>query len=112
MNSPMQINRLLSLRVPGNRLRHMLFTGESIDRLIPRLQQTSEGKVWIVGGGLLVQSVLKLQLLDELQIALIPAILGEGIPLFPAGTAPENLTLTHTERMGQIVMLHYQTLRS
>ncbi|MFD2881794.1 dihydrofolate reductase family protein [Paenibacillus rhizoplanae] len=66
----------------------------------------------MVGGGLLVQSVLKLQLLDELQIALIPAILGEGIPLFPAGTAPENLTLTHTERMGQIVMLHYQTLRS
>lgn len=57
-------------------------------------------------------NVLKLQLLDELQIALIPTILGEGIPLFPAGTAPENLTLTHTERMGQIVMLHYQTLRS
>ncbi|WP_339221337.1 dihydrofolate reductase family protein [Paenibacillus sp. FSL H8-0332] len=91
---------------------HVVFTGESIDRLIPRLQQTSEGKVWIVGGGLLVQSVLKLQLLDELQIALIPTILGEGIPLFPSGTVPENLTLTHTERMGQIVMLHYQTLGS
>lgn len=109
----MQINRLLSLRVPGNRLRHMLFLqANPLTGLSPRLQQTSEGKVWIVGGGLLVQSVLKLQLLDELQIALIPTILGEGIPLFPAGTVPENLTLTHTERMGQIVMLHYQTLRS
>lgn len=37
---------------------HVQFTTEEVDTLIPQLKQTSDGDVWIVGGGILVQAVL------------------------------------------------------
>lgn len=87
---------------------HVTFTDESVASLIPRLKQDSEGDLWIVGGGQLVQSVLEEHLLDELQIAIIPKILGDGIPLFPKGTIPSSYNLTNVQQMGQIAFLTYQ----
>ncbi|WP_427180696.1 dihydrofolate reductase family protein [Paenibacillus sp. TC-CSREp1] len=87
---------------------HVQFTAESLETLIPRLKQTSEGDVWIVGGGLLVQSVMDAQLLDEIEVAVIPKVLGEGIPLFPKGTVPTLLKMISTQTLGQIVSIRYE----
>jgi dihydrofolate reductase len=83
-----------------------------VETLIPRLKETSEGDVWIVGGGLLVQSVMETQLLDEIEVAVIPKVLGEGIPLFPKGTSPALLKMVRTQTLGQIISIRYEVQRS
>lgn len=88
---------------------HVVYTSENIHTLITTLKRTSEGYIWLVGGGQLVASFLEAQLLDELHISIIPKILGEGIPLFPKGSPPTNFQLTSMKQLGQIVSLRYTT---
>lgn len=88
---------------------HVQFTDEDVATLIPKLQQISEGDVWIVGGGKLVQTILEKRLLDEMEIAIIPKILGNGIPLFLVGTLPSDWTMVSTQTLGQIVSVRYQS---
>ncbi|KOY14703.1 deaminase [Paenibacillus xylanivorans] len=87
---------------------HVQFTDEAVENLISRLKQEFSGDIWIVGGGQLVQAVLEQQLLDEVEIAIIPKILGDGIPLFPTGTVPTHFRMIHTQTLGQIVSIRYQ----
>lgn len=87
---------------------HVIFTDETINTLIPRLKQSSEGDVWLVGGGQLVTAFLEENFLDELCIAIIPKVLGDGIPLFPQGTVPSTFRLTQLKQMGQIISLTYK----
>ena len=51
----------------------------------------SEGRghrrVWIEGGGRVIRSTIAIGKLDVLEMAVIPIILGDGIPLFPQSTA-------------------------
>ncbi|MBE7683597.1 MULTISPECIES: dihydrofolate reductase family protein [Paenibacillus] len=87
---------------------HVQFTTEPVESLIPRLQQASDADLWIVGGGQLVQAVMEKRLLHEIEVAIIPKILGEGIPLFPQGIVPSNLKMMRTQTLGQIVSILYQ----
>ncbi|WP_337033555.1 dihydrofolate reductase family protein [Paenibacillus illinoisensis] len=87
---------------------HVQFTTEPVESLIPRLQQASDADLWIVGGGQLVQAVMEKQLLHEIEVAIIPKILGEGIPLFPEGIVPSNLKMMGTQTLGQIISIRYQ----
>jgi len=87
---------------------HVQFTTEPVETLIPRLQQASDADLWIVGGGQLVQAVMEKQLLHEIEVAIIPKILGEGIPLFPEGIVPSNLKMIGTQTLGQIISIRYQ----
>ncbi|MGY5483800.1 dihydrofolate reductase family protein [Paenibacillus sp. ALE2] len=86
---------------------HVTFTDEALSELVPRLQKQSEGLVWLVGGGQLVQAFMQAGLLEKAIIAIIPKVLGQGIPLFPEGTLPSTFKLEEVERRGDLVMLHY-----
>lgn len=55
--------------------------------------EASCGRVWIEGGGLLLRDMMRLGKLDVLELAVIPIVLGDGIPLFPPGTPELNLAL-------------------
>lgn len=54
-------------------------------------------RVWIEGGGRVVQSMIAIGKLDVLEMAIIPIILGEGIPLFPQGRSELKLRLAKCE---------------
>jgi len=94
-------------RSRGTAAPHVTFTDEAPEALIPRLKAQAAGDVWLVGGGQLVQQFLASELLDVLYIAIIPKVLGAGLPLFPRGTVPTAFRLDRTEQLGQIVMLTY-----
>jgi dihydrofolate reductase len=47
------------------------------DRLSPQYNN-----IWVVGGAILCQSFLKLDLVDEIRLAIIPVLLGDGLRLF------------------------------
>ncbi|MBE9913544.1 dihydrofolate reductase [Paenibacillus donghaensis] len=90
---------------------HVTFTDEKLTELVPRLKQQSSGNVWLVGGGQLVQDFMQEGLMEEAVIAVIPKVLGQGIPLFPAGTAPSSFELKRMEQRGDIAMLTYKVQR-
>ncbi len=43
-------------------------------------------RVWIEGGGQVVRSMIAIGKLDVLEMAVVPVVLGDGVPLFPEGT--------------------------
>lgn len=61
------------------------------------LEARGHRRVWVEGGGQVVRGMIALGKLDVLEMAVIPVVLGEGIPLFPAGTPETWLTLRHAE---------------
>jgi dihydrofolate reductase len=57
--------------------------------VIARFRSECSRGIWLVGGGELIGSFLKLDAVDEMIISMIPLVLGGGIPLFPTGS-PET----------------------
>ena len=50
--------------------------------------------LWLFGSGLLFRSVLEAGLVDTVEVAAIPVLLGGGIPLLPARAERTKLNLT------------------
>jgi dihydrofolate reductase len=54
----------------------------------------AEGKdIWLFGGGELFRSLLDLDLVDTIEVGVIPVMLGGGIPLLPPPASRAELTL-------------------
>ncbi|MCP3740246.1 dihydrofolate reductase family protein [Rossellomorea sp. BNER] len=87
---------------------HVIFTNEDIENLVSHLKAQANGDIWLVGGGELVKSFMEKGLIEELQIAVIPKLLGDGISLFPKGIIPSTFSLQETEKMGDIISLKYK----
>lgn len=73
--------------------------------VVDELEAAGHDKVWIEGGGQVVRGMMELGKLDVLELALIPIILGPGIPLFPEGT-PEWQGLLETGRVWSKGAMH------
>lgn len=57
--------------------------------------KAGEGKdVWLFGGGQLFRDFLERGLVDTVEVAVIPVLLGGGIPLLPAPAKQASLRLT------------------
>lgn len=65
---------------------------------------------WIVGGGKTARSCLDAGLIDELELYVVPRLLGTGVPLFAGGPQLTALRLLETRAFGNgIVMQRYST---
>ena len=65
--------------------------------------------IWLFGGGCLFRSLLELGLVDEVQVGIVPVLLGDGLPLVehPATLATLKLNETPRLREDRDVMLDY-----
>ena len=64
--------------------------------------------IWLFGGGLLFRSLLDAGLVDAVEVAVAPVLLGGGIPLLPPPARQAKLTLTgHRIYKTGIVSLEY-----
>lgn len=68
----------------------------------------SEKDIWLFGGGLLFRSLLAAKQVDTVEVAVVPVLLGGGIPFLPApaGRVPLKLTGHKIYKTG-IVLLQY-----
>ncbi|AVK84913.1 hypothetical protein C3943_15815 [Lysinibacillus sp. B2A1] len=87
---------------------HVEFVNGDIVAFTKKLKEQEGSKIWMVGGAGILDAFLKEQFIDELIITITPHLLGSGIPLFKAHNPYQELQLTHTQRYGQMVQLHYK----
>lgn len=82
---------------------------QDIDALIAQLRALDDKPVWMLGGGRLQMAFLERGAIDELEIYVMPEMLGGGTPLFPAGGFKASPTLLSAKTLGQgCVRLHYR----
>jgi dihydrofolate reductase len=60
---------------------------------VPALKATSGMDIWLFGGGSLFGSLLQLGLVDSVEVAIIPVLLGGGLPLLPSPASTAKLKL-------------------
>ncbi len=63
--------------------------------LVEKLRAESGKDIWLWGGGVLFRSLLSLGVVDTVEVAVIPVLLGDGIPLFPSPAPQTSLRLTN-----------------
>ena len=61
---------------------------------VTALKQRQGKDIWLFGGGGLFQSLLALELVDAVQVAIIPVLLGGGVPVLPSPATRAKLRLT------------------
>jgi dihydrofolate reductase len=69
--------------------------------------------IWLFGGGELFRTLLDAGLVDTVEVAVVPVLLGEGIPMFPSPGPRTKLSLSrhHLYARSGIVLLEYTVNR-
>jgi len=74
---------------------------------VAALKATSGKDIWLFGGGSLFASFLQLGLVDAVEVAILPVLLGDGVPLLPNPAMMTKLKLAkHTvyEKTGTVAL--------
>src|SRR6516162_5562236 len=76
--------------------------------IVPELKAQSGKDIWLFGGGSLFRSFFDSGLVDEIEVAVIPVLLGAGIPLLPPPYSPTKLRLIshHLYRSGRLSLAY------
>jgi dihydrofolate reductase len=72
---------------------------------ISPLKEKPGKDIWLFGGGELFRSLLDAGLVDTIELAVIPILLGQGVPLLPAGRRSPVLELTETKALPTGIVL-------
>ena len=72
---------------------HLTIISDDVGGAVSRLRAGPGKDIWLFGGGSLFRSLLDLGLVDTIEVAIIPVILGSGIPLLPARSQRTALQL-------------------
>jgi len=67
---------------------------ENAEETVAALRAEAGKDIWLFGGGLLFRTLLDARLVDAVEVAIIPVLLGGGIPLFPPPAGRTKLKLT------------------
>ena len=72
------------------------------------LKAQSGKDIWLFGGGTLFRSIFDSGLVDGVEVAVIPVLLGAGIPLLPPPYSPTKLRLIshHLYRSGRMSLAY------
>ena len=68
--------------------------------------------IWLFGGGELFRSLLGMGLVDEIEVGLVPVLLGRGLPMLPSPAELTKLKLTSHrvyEKTGTVLMRYAVT---
>lgn len=61
--------------------------------LVESLRKRPGKDIWLFGGGSLFRSLLELNLVDSVEVAIVPVLLGGGVPLLPMPATQIKLSL-------------------
>ena len=89
------------------------FVDESPAVFAGKLRKQRGKDIWLMGGGELAREFLKADLIDELHLGIVPVLLGEGIPLFPAGFPERAFSLLDNKSYSKgMIEVKYKRVRA
>jgi dihydrofolate reductase len=76
---------------------------------VRELKQKPGKDIWLFGGGSMFRTLADAGLVDTVEVAIMPVILSQGVPLITPGARITGMTLDRCERLPKsgIVMLSY-----
>ncbi|MFT3751405.1 MAG: dihydrofolate reductase family protein [Paludibacter sp.] len=87
---------------------NLKFYNGDLKALVDELKSKPGKDIYVDGGAVLVNELLKDNLIDEFYISVIPVLLGDGISLFNGGRPELNLKLVSSKAYSKgLVQLHY-----
>jgi len=75
--------------LPSTRKSVEFYSGD-LKRLVNEILAPRYGNIWLVGGAMLCQSFLRLGLVDEIRLSIVPVLLGDGLRLFDNSRTEER----------------------
>src|SRR5208282_141161 len=109
---PSMIAYVFSRTHPPGQHNGVTFTDQPPATLITQRRKRPGKNIWLMGGGELARDFLKADLVDELLLGVVPVLLGEGIPLFPAGFAQRDFALVENKTYSKgLIELKYRRAR-
>jgi dihydrofolate reductase len=70
---------------------------EDPEEALASLRSQPGKDIWLFGGGQLFRSLLEARLVDTVEVAVMPVLLGQGIPLLPAPARQVKLKLVSSK---------------
>ena len=100
---------VFSRTLPAASREGVTITSDDPGKTVAALKAQPGRDIWLFGGGALFRSLLDAGMVDTVEIAVMPVLLGAGIPLMPPG-AQVSLTLADRKVLPDsgIVVLAYQ----
>ncbi len=88
---------------------HVTIVGENWKEVVRSLREESGKDIWLFGGGSLFRSLAEEGFVDTVEVAIIPILLGRGIPLVAEPARQIALTLTEHrvyEKTGTVSLVY------
>jgi len=82
---------------------------DGLEEAVSRIKAEPGKDIWLFGGGLLFRSMLAAGLVDVVEVAVIPVLIGSGKPLLPSPgpRAPLRLTGSRVYEKTGTILLEY-----
>jgi dihydrofolate reductase len=84
---------------------------EDVAGRLVAMKQEPGRDLWLFGGGSLFRSLLEAGVVDTVEPAVIPVLLGEGIPVVAGPGVRQRLRLTKQRTYDSMVLLEYDVVR-
>jgi dihydrofolate reductase len=103
---------VFSRTLPPASRKGLRITSDDPVNVVTDLKKKPGKDIWLFGGGELFRTLLDAGLVDSVEVAVMPVLLGSGIPLLPPGT-PAKLALADQKILpaSGIVVLSYGVVR-
>ena len=87
---------------------------DRVKETVEELRAQPGKDIWLFGGGELFRSLLELDCVDTVEPAVIPVLLGGGVPLLPGPFGKRSLSYAgqHLYKKSGIVLLRYDVVKT
>jgi dihydrofolate reductase len=90
----------------------VVFVNEPPGEFVDGLRKHKGNDIWLMGGGELARAFLAAGLVDELHLGVVPVLIGQGIPAFPAGFPERGFELVENKSYSKgLIALKYKRAR-
>jgi len=87
--------------------RDVTIVGANVAEAVAALKAGAGKDIWLIGGGVLFRYLLDAGLVDGVDVAIVPVLLGSGVPLVPEGQRCRLKLIESKARPSGIVTLKY-----
>jgi dihydrofolate reductase len=98
---------VFSRTLPATARAGFRISNEDPREIVSALKAKPGRDIWLFGGGILFRALLDAGLVDTVEVAVVPVLLGAGIPLLPPGSTTKLVLADEKTLHSGIVVLAY-----